>query len=129
MMGDETKPVTWYIVGAENALECTSTPPRMIFDSQRGGWQMRWPIVTGGYQMFRVVRGRAEEFRTYDDGQRVYARELPEDARPDLLAHNAEVIAAEAALEAARGNRRAFLEAQVLRGKLASAWKATDEPA
>lgn len=113
---------TYYIVGEEDALGCTSTPPRIISHEPKKRY-MLWPASSHiGRHTFGIVRGHAEEYRLRDGtNTRVYARELPEDAVSELLRHDEAVRAAEEALQAARAERRAFLAAQVPRSKLAKA--------
>lgn len=122
-MSNEAKPVTYYIVGEEDALGATATPPRIVRDAFKPKrWRMLW-LASAAAEVrrweFPIVRGRAEEFRTYDYGKRVYARELPADAVPELLRHDEAVRAAEEALKAAKAERRAFLAAQAPRAIVA----------
>lgn len=115
-------PAIYYIVGEEGVLGCTSTPPKVRRDHRDPKRQaMLWlASATVGRFEFRIVRGHAEEYRTYDGTHtRVIARELPADAVPELERLNQAVTDAEAALQRAKQDRRDFLSAQVPRAILA----------
>ena len=109
----------FYIVGEEDALGCTTVPPRVR--TIQGKTSMLWLAsdLVGRHE-FPVKRGRAEEFRTYyPPHTRVIARELPEDAEAEIGRLNLAVVAAEEELKKARQERRDFLAAQVPRAQLA----------
>ena len=110
--------MTWFIVGDEDRLDATETPPRIM--ALVGGRSLVWDASTmGGRYQFWIKRGVAEEFRLpWEDQKRVLARVLPSDAEPEMRRLNEDVEKAEAALKKVRAARREFLVAQAPRGRV-----------
>ena len=110
--------MTWFIVGDEDRLDVTETPPRIV--TLGGGLSLLWDAsTTGARYQFRIKRGAAEEFRLpWEDQKRVLARVLPSDVEPEMRRLNEDVEKAEAALKKARAARRGFLVAEAPRGRV-----------
>lgn len=109
--------MTWYVIGAESRIEATDGEPRVVTYPGEKRRALYWPSASSANRdHYRLIRGAAEEFRSLvEPHERLYARELPEDAVPELLELNTEVERMERLLEAAKAARREFLRAQVPR--------------
>lgn len=118
--------MTIYIVGEEGNLGTTENEPRVLAPRKSGGVGRRPTLVVEaiwlasgrcGRHVFSVKRGVLEEYRSFDDNTRYFARVLPDDARPTLEALDAKLEAAEAEVTRLRQERRVLLDAVVSRGE------------
>lgn len=109
--------MTIYIVGVENALATTETEPRVIGPYPKEKYKRALWLASSlvGRHEFAIKRGIVEEFKTYDDGKRVYARVLPASDVPLLADLDHQIEGAKARLANLMQLRRDMLAAIVPR--------------